>query len=174
MQTEKVKELMACFNSCKYPNISAEVNNKARGHIHMYAEFTNVTMELLQAVLRGEEELTRTEIFNFSRNMYRPLGYISSPVLSYYDLTNQKHYRKVLCLYYKLNSFVPVSHFEHTICKRILPFEEIMQRGLVTRAYINKLLDDLRTLEELQKARNNQPRGLVYINCMEPVEVSHE
>lgn len=74
----------------KYPNLTEVVKHHPY-HICTFAGFADVTVELMEAVVYGDEELTATELFKISRYCGIPLSVLSCRKLIRMDRKNRKH-----------------------------------------------------------------------------------
>lgn len=81
-----------------YPNL-AELIKYHPYHISAFANFADVTEELLKAAIRGEEELTLLEIFKIAIYANTPVTVLTCPHLIMLDKKNSKHKQMVAKLF---------------------------------------------------------------------------
>lgn len=133
-----------------YPNLAAEFYCNPWS-LCTWAEDANVTEELFQAVLDGTEELELIEAgmlldrYNSSNGYKRTFAYIASSVLSVYKADNERQFRKVRYVFAqyerakksRFNGFA-----ERMFQGRIeLPLQTVIERGGMSRAALNRMLD---------------------------------
>lgn len=78
-----------------YPNILAEICATPNRNIELFAEFANVSTEIMAAVVEDNEELSITEILCLAQRIGIPLEYLAAPRLSIIDpFTNKGKARR--------------------------------------------------------------------------------
>lgn len=77
-----------------YPNLS-EIIKYHPYHISTFAGFAEITTELLQAALEGEEELTTGELVKMARYSEIPVGVLMCPKTIMLDKHSLKHQKMV-------------------------------------------------------------------------------
>ena len=77
-----------------YPNLR-ELIKYHPYHVGTFANFANVELDLLEAALIGEEELTAGELMGISCYGRVPLGVLASPSLVMLDPLSLKHKKMV-------------------------------------------------------------------------------
>lgn len=84
-----------------YPNF-AELIKYHPYHICTFANFADVTIELLEAALRGKEKLTSFEILKIARYTQIPVTVLTCPHLIMLDRQSRRHQKMVDSLCEKL------------------------------------------------------------------------
>lgn len=77
-----------------YPNL-LEIIKYHPYHISTFAGFAEVTTELLEAAIRGEEELTTGELVKMARYSEIPVGVLTCPKMIMLDKHSLKHQKMV-------------------------------------------------------------------------------
>lgn len=78
-----------------YPNVLAEVYAIPNHNIGLFAEFANVSPEIMAAVVEDNEKLSFPELLRLARGIGVPLDYLAAPRLSIIDpLTNKGKARR--------------------------------------------------------------------------------
>lgn len=77
-----------------YPNL-VEVITHHPYHYSSFAEFADMTPELLVAILNGEDKFTSSELRGIAKCTNIPLGVIQCPHLIMLDRVNRKHQQMI-------------------------------------------------------------------------------
>ena len=77
----------------RYPNIAAELAASGKW-LRTMAEFTNVSKEIMAAVLEDNEELSLMELWRLSQRMNVPYGYLTAPLQIVDPKTNKGKFRR--------------------------------------------------------------------------------
>lgn len=77
-----------------YPNL-AEVINYHPYHITSFADFANVTVELLKAGIAGQERIEENEIFNIARYTGIPYSVLKCPKMIYLHKSRYRHQQMI-------------------------------------------------------------------------------
>ncbi len=77
-----------------YPNL-AEIINYHPYHITSFADFANVTVELLKAGIMGKESLEESEIFNIARYARLPYSVLKCPKMIYMYKSRYRHQQMI-------------------------------------------------------------------------------
>lgn len=78
----------------KYPNLNSLIKWHSYG-LPAFAEHANVTTDLLEAVLRGEEELTASELWGIARFVGIDVGVLTQPELILMNIGKYQHWVKI-------------------------------------------------------------------------------
>jgi len=156
------------FQECFFPNIAAEICMHNAGHPDAYARWANITPDLLTAFMEGREDLELAEFWGivklsrFLTSVPCSHGYLLCRQQSYYDLSIQKHYRKVRAAYRKYENLHPVDNTRSFDQKAIWPFEKVKQQGVISRARLNNVLRYIEHVERdiADAANKRKPRGV--------------
>lgn len=127
------------LEQCRQPNIAAEAFFHNGGHPDTYASWSNITPELFQAYLDGQESITEKEmlgiynLLNSLTHVKTSREYLLSDKLAYYDMSRLKHRRKVRQVYLQWQS----------ACVPAISWDELCRYTIVTRAQINSMLREI-------------------------------
>jgi len=98
----------------------------------------------LIAFEEGKEGFELDEFFEIAKStchdidMSRTINYLFCRKLSCYNLSNQKHYRKVRTIYQEYENLLP--------SEQLWPFEKVKQEGVISRFRINNVLGILKRI----------------------------
>jgi len=86
----------------KYPNLTSIVHWHSY-HWTTFADHAEVTRELFEAVLEGNEELTDDEFRRISRLVNIPVGLLKQPEMKYLYRRRFQHHQKIVALVERFN-----------------------------------------------------------------------
>lgn len=116
----------------KLPNLK-ELIKYHPYHISTFANFADVTVDLLKAVINGEEELTSMELVNISRYVGIPKSVLTCPSLIMLSRERHRHRRMMEDLEEKLYFIYHATKQESTEAKNYMRWER--------PSFVNMLLD---------------------------------
>ncbi len=151
------------LEKCIYPNLAAEIRCHCGAHPDTYAEHANITTELLEAFLRGEEEITLEEFFAMASLSGADLKYLVAPELKFYRMTDAKDQRIVLKQLEEAEKRLLVCGSESISAQNCRErIRLIKEAKIVLQARINELLHLIKTEELGKKIRDHESkrRGL--------------
>lgn len=157
------------YEKCDYPNLAAEIHMHNAGHPITYADHANITLEVLENFLQGNGDITEDEFFRMARlttsltNVPYSYDYLLCRTTSYYDLMKTKHYRKFVLAYAAFNKAKSgvMRKFDTIIENKIPPFEEVVQRRIVSRAFFNNILRLTESIECSKQIVEKKPRRAI-------------
>lgn len=157
-------EFIEKLNRCSMPNLAAEIHFRCGGHFDTYAEYANITKELLKAFLSGAAEITVQEFLAMARLNGSHIDYLTSKKLGVYTLSNRMDVHKVKRMLGLCKERLSVCDPECIDVKyglvRLNSLSEM--NGIILRADINALLQNVQMAElDLEcKREKDKKRGL--------------
>lgn len=146
------------LNEQQYPNLVAEI--RIHGYSNRtFADHGNITEELLEAFLRGEEKITFQEAYGMARcinslqNLWFSLDYLLSSKFGYYDMAKKKHRRKVMTIY--------------KLCDRkraAVDFRQMFEFGYITKFDMKRMTDKAAHMITAEQAARYRYIGRVLVN----------
>jgi hypothetical protein len=169
--------MLETLKKCQYPNLAAEIHSH-HYHYDSFARHGNITSELLNAFLQGDEEITLSEalgmakLTNSLQSVTLHMEYLLSQKLGFYDMTKEKHRRKVLlnlkrCDYLRQTTDIPtlfkqrrLRYREDYINNRLLTASEAGEHRYICRSAINRVIRFIKDVELALTETETPPRGI--------------
>ena len=143
------------YDKFQYPNLVLE-NKNHNFHNCTFANHGNITEELLEAFLAGEEKITPEEAYKMAylirqfSNIFS-LDYLLAPKLGYYDMKKNKHRRKVLSVFKDCEEM-----------RKLVDFELMFKSNYIRKYEMNRFI----ALSEYIMTADRAAK-CIYIGCIE-------
>ena len=151
-----------------YPNLN-EIINYHPYHITSFADFADVTVELLKAAIIGQEKLEETEIFNIAR--YTGISYtvLKCPKMIYLHKSRYRHQQMIERLNVKLYEIWEAQkggskeadlYMRYRRARLVNLMLDFQNKGKVTYGRYLGILEDLNQTISFIQTEHHKPRDI--------------